>query len=97
MGAGSSEGEEPGAGDGSGLDRLANDMTSAAIRMHPKVSSRVLTCQINVSSIGTLENKGTQLDSHAIMVVDGKFCEVISKSGMTEEVSGFAQDIGILS
>ena len=65
--------------------------------MHPKVSSRVLTCQINVSSIGTLENKGTQLDSHAIMVVGGKFCEVISKSGMTEEVSGFTQDIGILS
>ena len=92
-GAGSSEGEESGAGDGPGSDRLV----SATIRMHLKVLSRLLTYQINVSSIGTLENKGTQLDSHAIMVVGGKFCEVISKLGMTEEVSGFVQDIGILS
>ena len=79
------------------MDRLAKDMTSAAIHMHPKVLSRLLTCQINVSSIGTLENKGTQLDSHAIMVAGGKYCEVISKLEMTEEVPGFAQDIGILS
>ena len=69
------------------------------VRMHPRVLSRLLTYEINatVSSIGTMENKGTQLDSHANMVVLGKFCAILSKSGRTAEVSGFTQDIGVLS
>ena len=39
-------------------------------------------------------NGGTQLDSHANMIVMGKHCYIISRSGMTADVNAFSDEVG---
>ena len=42
------------------------------------------------------KNEGTHLDSHANMVVCGKHCHILSRSGINATVSAFTDDVGTM-
>ena len=44
----------------------------------------------------TSKNDGTHLDSHANMVVCGRYCHILSRSGISATVSAFTEDVGTL-
>ena len=55
-------------------------------------------CSVIASSLKetckSVSNGGSQLDSHANMVVMGKNCYIISDSGLTADVSAFSDEVG---
>ena len=50
-----------------------------------------------VSSVSSnAKNEGTHLESHANMVVCGKYCHTLSGSGINATVSAFTNDVGTI-
>ena len=42
------------------------------------------------------KNEGAHLDSHANMVICGKYCHILSRSGINTTVSAFTNDVGTM-
>lgn len=51
------------------------------------IASSLTTCRSST-------NGGTQLDSHANMIVMGKHCYIISRTGLTADVNAFSDEVG---
>ena len=68
--------------------------TSTSQRPDKRLQAKICTLSklLSVSS----KNEGTYLDSHANMVVCGKYCHILSRSGISATVSMFTDDVGIL-
>ena len=53
-------------------------------------------CTLSKLASVSSKNKGTHFDSHATMVVCGKHCHILSRSGINATVSAFTDDVGTM-
>ena len=53
-------------------------------------------CTLSKLSSISSKNEGTHLDSHANMVVCGKYCHILSRSEINATVSVFTDDVGTM-
>ena len=53
-------------------------------------------CTLSKLSFVSSKNEGTHLDSHANMMVCGKYCHILSQSEINATVSAFTDDVGTM-
>ena len=76
-------------------DESRNDgWTTTTQRPDERLQAKICTLS-ELSSVSS-KNEVTYLDSHANMVVCGKYCHILSRSGINATVSAFTNDVGIL-
>ena len=80
-------------------DVMNDNSTVAHLAAYPRVNSH-LQQRIQVSSVHSLDDAvsgqvvRSDFDSHANMIVVGKECYIISRSGRHAEVNAFSQEVG---
>ena len=62
----------------------------------PDEALQARICALSKLSSVRFENEGSQLDLHANMILCGKHCHILSRSGINATVSAFTDDVGTM-